>query len=199
MDNTSNYTFLGPCRIAVLAILFLSLWPSICSAEKVTIGWDPNSESDLEGYVVYRNVGSPGPPYQYADTLPEDDLADPLNPMVTITRLKEEIAYYIAITAYDTRGNESNFSNEICVEIVASAVSSCIERVSSRGSFDSSGSFNSSGSSGGGPCFIGGAVGDSNYVTGKPVIFLMMGFVWAAGRLLKLIGHKAPEVPAHSL
>jgi hypothetical protein len=49
-------------------------------AVNVTLGWDPNDEPDLEGYKVYRNIGSPGPPYKHHTTVPETQLADPVNP-----------------------------------------------------------------------------------------------------------------------
>jgi hypothetical protein len=90
MDRKSYFIPLLLCLLVILTLLSLSICPSPCLAKKVTLGWDPNPEPDIEGYVVYRNVGSPGPPYKYADTLPEDDLADPLNPMVTMTGLNEK-------------------------------------------------------------------------------------------------------------
>jgi hypothetical protein len=95
MDRKSNRTPFLLCLVVILTLLFSPFYPSPCLAKKVTLGWDPNPEPDLEGYVVYRNVGSPGPPYKYADTLPENDLADPLNPMVTMTGLNDKKEYYI--------------------------------------------------------------------------------------------------------
>ena len=110
----------------VLAAFFLSpVFPSLCLAKKITLGWDANSEPDVEGYVIYRNIESPGPPYTYADELPEDELQNPLNPQVTITGLNEHTRYYIAVTAYDTQGNESYYSDQLCVEIVDSLIESC--------------------------------------------------------------------------
>ena len=105
----------------------MSLAPYACDAiaASVTLGWDSNPEPDLEGYVVYRNVGSPGPPYDYSDTLPEDDLADPLHPKATLTGLQEGNEYYIALTAYNTDGVESSFSNDVCVEVINGAVEAC--------------------------------------------------------------------------
>jgi hypothetical protein len=65
------------CVVCLLLLpLALSLGPlaSFADAATVTLGWDANSEPDLEGYVIYRNTGSPGPPYDYANPLPEADL-----------------------------------------------------------------------------------------------------------------------------
>jgi len=143
MDRKSNITSFLLCLAIFLAVLFSPLYPSLCLAKKVTLGWDANTEPDLEGYVVYRNVGSPGPPYKYSNDLPEKDLANPLYPMVTMTGLNEHTEYYVAVTAYDTEENESNYSGEVCVEIIDSAIEVC-----------SSSSSGSSSSSSGGGCFI---------------------------------------------
>ena len=150
MDRKSNITSFLFCLAIFLAVLFSPLYPSLCLAKKVTLGWDPNEEPDLGGYIVYRNIGSPGPPYKYSNDLPEKDLANPLYPMVTITGLQEEIKYYIAVTAYDTDGNESRYSDDVCVQIIDSAISVCSSSASSSGSSSSS----SGGGGSGGACFI---------------------------------------------
>jgi hypothetical protein len=98
---------------------------TIANAKSVTIGWDCNDEPDLEGYVIYRNTNSPGPPYKYSDTVPEDKLADPLNPKAQLTGLQEDKEYYIALTAYNTEGIESSFSNEVCATVVNNAIELC--------------------------------------------------------------------------
>jgi hypothetical protein len=174
MDRKSNCTPFLLCLVVILTLLFSLFYPSPCLAKKVTLGWDPNPEPDLEGYVVYRNVGSPGPPYKHSDTLPEDDLADPLNPMVTLTGLNEKKEYYIAVTAYDTEGNESYFSDDVCVEIVNSVIENCSASLSPGSSSDSS-STSRSKSGSGGSCFVSAVDGDSNVL---PIIlwaFIIMG------------------------
>ena len=128
-------------------------------AAQVTLGWDSNPEPDLEGYVVYRNIGSAGPPYDYSDTLPEDDLADPLHPKATLTGLQEGKEYFIALTAYNTDGVESSFSNDVCVEVINGAVEACSMSVAPVAS-----TVSSSGGSGGGnaSCFISVSSGESS-------------------------------------
>ena len=155
MDRKSKFAFFLFCL--VLPVFFLlPVVPSICLAQKVTLGWDANPEPDVEGYVVYRNIGSPGPPYKYADELPEDELLNPLNPQITITGLNEKSQYYIAVTAYDMQGNESGYSDQLCIEIVDSQIESCgVVPSAPGGSSESSGG---GGGSGGG-CFIGSAAG----------------------------------------
>ena len=144
MDSKLNILPACICRFA-LVLVFIFLFFSLSDAETVTLGWDSNDEPDLEGYIVYRNVDSPGPPYRYSDELPEEDLPNPLNPMVTITGLQENTKYYVALTAYDTEGNESNFSDNICFQIIDSAISVCSAAASSGGS---------SSGGGGAACFI---------------------------------------------
>jgi hypothetical protein len=179
MDRKSNRTPFLLCLVVILTLLFSPFYPSPCLAKKVTLGWDPNPEPDLEGYVVYRNVGSPGPPYKYADTLPENDLADPLNPMVTMTGLNDKKEYYIAVTAYDKKGNESYYSDDVCVKIVDSIIENCSASLSS-GSSSSSGR-SSSGS--GGSCFISVVTGDSNVFPIILCTFIVMGLaLWIKSR-----------------
>lgn len=145
--------------LVLSALLFtLCAMPlSIANAKTVTLGWDSNDEPDLEGYVIYRNTNSPGPPYSYSDTLPENELDDPLHPKATLTGLQEGKEYYIALTAYNTDGVESGFSNEICAEVVNNTIKLCSASTNAPASTTSSGGVNgSSGGSGGGGggCFI---------------------------------------------
>ena len=154
--------------IIAMLLALCSMPLSVADAANITLGWDSNPEPDLEGYVVYRNVGSPGPPYDYSNTLPEDDLVDPLRPKVTLTGLNENKEYYIALTAYNTEGVESSFSNDVCVEIVNGMVELCSASSSPGGSTSSS----SGGGSGGG-CFISTASHESSTFSqfiAKPVI-----------------------------
>jgi hypothetical protein len=164
----------------VLVFLFLALGSvplPVADAAQVTLGWDSNSEPDLEGYVIYRNAGSPGPPYDYTNTLPEDDLADPLHPMVTLTGLKKGEEYYIALTAYNSEGVESSFSNDVCVEVLAGGSASVCANSSNS---ESSNNNNSSNGGDGGfgrwdvaGCFISTAGNDSSTFSefvAKPVI-----------------------------
>ena len=169
---------------SILCLLFiplaLSLEPvnSLANDATVTLSWDSNSEPDLEGYVVYRNSGSPGPPFDYATTLPEDDFADPLHPRVTLTGLNDGQEYYIALTAYNTDGVESNFSNDVCVRVVNDIIEPCVSSNNISASTDSSGGGGGGGGSGGGGhsssgCFISTASPESSIFSKfivKPVI-----------------------------
>ena len=126
---------------------------SVANAATVTLGWSPNDEPDLEGYVVYRNREEPGPPYKHSDDVQEDELDDPLHPRLKLTGLKNDAKYYVALTAYNNEGIESSFSNEVCIEVIENAIQACSEAVSpsTNTSSDKGGS---GGGGGGSACFI---------------------------------------------
>jgi hypothetical protein len=170
MKSKSNLLSACICRLALL-LVFLLLFFSLSEAKTVTLGWDPNDEPDLEGYIVYRSVDSPGPPFRYSDELSEEDLDNPLSPRVTLTGLQENKKYFVAVTAYDTEGNESNFSKDVCFQIIDSAVSICSSSAISSNSSSAilgagSGSGGGAGGGGGG-CFI-----STAGLTGTGPIFL---------------------------
>ena len=94
---------------------FLALASSPAAAWDITLAWDPNTEANLDGYTVYYTKNAPGPPYDYVGDLPLNEMADPNRPSTSITNLERNISYYFALTAYDTDGNESSFSQQLCV------------------------------------------------------------------------------------
>jgi hypothetical protein len=94
----------------VVSVLFFA---SVTAAYQITLAWDANAESDLEGYILYVREWSQCPPYDYIATYPVTELADPLNPRCKVTHLEKDVIYYFVVTAYDTGGNESDYSNII--------------------------------------------------------------------------------------
>ena len=186
MDRSSFFARFLFCL--VLPAFFISLlFPSVCLAKKVILGWDSNPEPDLEGYVIYRNIGSPGPPYKYVDELSENELKNPLHPQVTITGLNEHTRYFVAVTAYDTQGNESYFSDQLCIEVVDSLIESCgiipsTYRTSSESNAGSSGSGSGSNSVSG--CFISSAAAGSNYFPFLAGMVIFLGLVLMVEKVL---------------
>ena len=80
------------------------LLPSAAEAAYLNLAWDPNQESDLAGYRVYYGTSS-GEYINFVDAK-----------SVTSYRLDDlldGVTYYIALTAYDRAGNESDFSGEV--------------------------------------------------------------------------------------
>jgi hypothetical protein len=138
-------------RLICLSYLISSilLFPAITSAYDLRLAWDSNTEPDLEGYKLYGRQDDSDSDLNLIDTYPEEELSDPLNPMIEVTDLEYEVVYEFAVTAYDTNGNESDYSDSVIVqngEFIDSG------EVSSSGTL-SSGETNSGGS-GGGACFI---------------------------------------------
>lgn len=82
----------------------LCLFPQIVYSADVTVAWDPNTEPDLAGYLVYYGTSSRTYPF----SIDVDN-----STIHTISDLAEGRTYYFAVTAYDFNGNESDFSEEI--------------------------------------------------------------------------------------
>jgi fibronectin type 3 domain-containing protein len=91
-------------KVAIFISIFLFFSAAVMMRE-VTLQWDANSEPDLSHYIVYWgaasrsynvNSGNIGSVTTYKYTLPDDDKV-----------------YYFAVTAVDTAGLESDYSNEV--------------------------------------------------------------------------------------
>lgn len=136
-----------------LLVLTVGLCASPAFAVDATLAWDPNTESELEGYGVYYSQNAPGPPYNLFGYVTTDELDDPSNPSFTVTGLVKGARYYIALTAYDATGSESSFSGSVCAD-VADAITAC----PSAAVGDSGGS---GGGGGGAACFIGTSLSDT--------------------------------------
>lgn len=113
-------------------LVFLSpLTARTALAEDITLEWDPNSEPDIAGYKVYYGLESG----HYTTTLDVGNYTT-----CVVSDLDSDETYYFAVTAYNTDGYESDYSNE---------VSNSDSDSSSSPSHSSSGS-----GGGGGGCFI---------------------------------------------
>jgi hypothetical protein len=71
---------------------------------EVTLAWDPNLELDVAGYKMYYGYASGDYP-----------VAIDVGTQTTyiLSDLPDGETYYLAVTAYDIYGNESDFSNEV--------------------------------------------------------------------------------------
>ncbi len=72
--------------------------------QTLRIKWNPNTEPDLAGYRVHYGVGS----QIYTNIIDVGNM-----PEIDIPDLMTGETYYFAVTAYDTAGNESLYSDEI--------------------------------------------------------------------------------------
>ena len=91
--------------LSILSLLFLQLPPAnpTLTQFSVTLQWDANTETDLAGYKVYygavsRAYGTP--------------IAVGLVTSYQVKGLTTPGVYFFAVTALNTAGQESGFSNE---------------------------------------------------------------------------------------
>jgi hypothetical protein len=166
---------------------------SLCCTElalagDVTLGWDPNSEPDLEGYGVYFRKGAPGPPYNLFGYITADDLRNHRKPVFTVDGLEKGARYYFAITAYDASGHESSFSNSVCAEI-GDVIAPCSSSGGGGGGGGTGGgnSYASSGSGGGGGCFIETVAADAGCWNMGPAGLTILGCMLAG---MKYVGKR---------
>jgi hypothetical protein len=90
-------------------LILASLWLAApARAQSVTLEWDANTESDLAGYKVY--FGTASRTYGAPITLGKVTT-------YTVTGLTPGTTYYFAVTAYNTAGLESGYSNEVSATI----------------------------------------------------------------------------------
>jgi len=90
--------------LIVLAVLLFPLFAETSGAATVTLAWDPNHEPTVAGYRLYVGTSS----RHYTSSV---DVAN--STRATISSLIEGVTYYMAVTAYDTSGNQSGYSDEI--------------------------------------------------------------------------------------
>lgn len=82
----------------------LVLGLGLARAAEVTLAWDPNPESDVVGYRVYQGTES----RVYSQVHATDRTTS-----LTVTELAEGMTYYFAVTALNSSGLESDYSNEV--------------------------------------------------------------------------------------
>ena len=87
-----------------LVAFFLVFPSSNGQCAQVTLTWDPNSEPDLAGYEIYYGTASGN--YQWKINVGNVTA-------YTVNNLDTGRTYYFAATAYNTKGQESGYSNEV--------------------------------------------------------------------------------------
>lgn len=94
--------------------------PSQEASNTATLSWEAPATNadgtpldDLSGYKVYYGKTSG----VYGEIMDVSLTDTPNFPEYTLTALESGTRYYFAVTAYDTSGNESNFSEEVYKDI----------------------------------------------------------------------------------
>ena len=96
--------------MTALAIMGFTL--PIAFNPKNTLTWNANTESDLAGYKIYTGTA----PRTYGPPIDVGKTATPNSPFYKLGDLGlADGNYFMAVTAYDTTGNESGFSAEVVV------------------------------------------------------------------------------------
>jgi chitinase len=104
----------------IICALTLYPQPSVYAAD-VTLAWTSNTEGDLAGYYIHYKTGTSGEPYNGTGVdegsspikIPIEEFADSATPEYTLHGLSDTETSYLVLTAYDSEGNASGFSNEV--------------------------------------------------------------------------------------
>lgn len=106
--------------LALLQLLWALLLPATSLAASVTLDWDPSTDPDLAGYRVYYQANSSAMPFSGTGAAEGTAPIDGGNATTaTVTGLDPNNSYFFAVTAYNSAGVESVYSN--VVEIPESA------------------------------------------------------------------------------
>ena len=103
--------FLQRCFYLVfISFSFFSLFPALANGAQANFSWLPNTEANLAGYKIHYGTSSGN-----YTTVIDAGLPDPVDSRVhaTVDNLTEGNTYYFAAMAYDSNGNESDFSQEV--------------------------------------------------------------------------------------
>jgi hypothetical protein len=103
----SRFCSLLLLSLAAFFLTFHILTPNAFSSQ-VTLAWDPNTEPELAGYKLYYGNAS----QSYSQVIDVGDTT-----LYTTNNLTNGNTYYFAVTAYDTSGYESEYSNEVSTTV----------------------------------------------------------------------------------
>lgn len=92
--------------VILIGCLFIS---TSIFATSIQVTWNANTEADLSGYKLYYGTTTSG---NYTSVIDVGKVTT-----YSITNPTTGVTYYVALTAYDTSGNESEKSNEVSVYV----------------------------------------------------------------------------------
>jgi hypothetical protein len=92
----------------VVVIAMLSPAMSYGATTTTNLAWDANTETDLAGYKLYQSAGPTGTK-TLVQTIPKPATT------TAVTGLVDGNWCWV-LTAYDTTGNESGYSNQVCLQ-----------------------------------------------------------------------------------
>lgn len=92
----------------VLALISVFIVASTAFSASITIAWDPVTSVPVSGYKIYYGTAS----HSYSANIVAGNVTT-----YTVSGLSDGAIYYFAVTAYDSLGNESPYSDELMVNI----------------------------------------------------------------------------------
>ncbi|HPX49375.1 MAG TPA: fibronectin type III domain-containing protein [Deltaproteobacteria bacterium] len=98
-------------KVILIIISFLILSPAMGFAASVVVSWNANTESDLAGYIVYYGTRSGN----YTASVDTGNVT-----RYQFNNVQTGVTYYVAVSAYDTSGNESELSDEASIYVSSS-------------------------------------------------------------------------------
>jgi hypothetical protein len=146
------------------------------AVQQVTLSWDPQLDSDVQGYGIYMTRGDSGPPYDLYGYVTKSELTQPDTPVFTVANLQSGATYRFAVTAFTAQGAESSFSNQVCAQL-GDTIVPCAPSSSSASGSDGGG--------GGGGCFIGAAAHAAPadvWLSGAGALLVLLSGVFGAHR-----------------
>jgi hypothetical protein len=105
--------------LPTLVLFFLLILPSVSFSAQVTLAWDPNTELNLARYRLHYGTVS----RTYSQHI---DVG--LNLTYTLTNLNAGTTYYFTLTAENTQGASSGYSNEVSFSSPAQTVTLTVNK-----------------------------------------------------------------------
>lgn len=98
--------------IIIISIIMLSaIMVSAAGSTDIKLAWDANTEADLVGYYVKYSLTNTKP-FPNSVKVLKTALSNPAAPIYTLKDLPNK-RYYIAVTAFNSAGKESGYSNVV--------------------------------------------------------------------------------------
>ena len=94
--------------IRIIVLLFICVYSNTALSAEIKLKWNPNTEVDIAGYKVH---------YGSAHRNYEQTLDTGITTAAYVISGLSAGTYYVAITAYDSSGNESGYSYELVKEL----------------------------------------------------------------------------------
>ena len=100
-------------RYLFAVVSLISVYAAEAQTSSVKLAWNPSAGPQLAGYRIYDGVSS----HTYTNIVQVGNVTN-----ATISGLTVGVTYFFSVTAYDTSGLESPFSNEISYKVTNSTL-----------------------------------------------------------------------------